>query len=277
MLSFVVVAGVGAYNLRRLHNVDYEKRQDTPTFAKEDGLGKRPRHEDDRKPECKEMASSIQTPTIKNNNPNWHSLSHGMDCKICTTHDRTKSLASLVNHYASVHPNNEVFPSRVAPYVAELLRNSKEVHKCEKERSQRRKNRYTYRQFCYFCNTILSIEKYNWIEHVAHHTGYFPYGCTGCSQKFLKGRSHNCAGNLVRVQQRQFEKVNVIAFLCDLCNYVRFDRTEIENHLKGEHGGDVEDNFKEVIFLSFPGIGNDLKTAGRSNGEFFLAVFKSKF
>lgn len=43
-----------------------------------------------------------------------------------------------------------------------------------------------------------------------------------------------------------------MAFICDLCNFVRFDKTEIEKHLICEHDGEIDTKFKEVLFLRFP-------------------------
>lgn len=57
-----------------------------------------------------------------------------------------------------------------------------------------------------------------------------------------------------KVPQPHFDDVNVTAYLCDLCNFVRFTKAEIEKHLTCEHEGDVKDRFREVIFLSFPEI-----------------------
>lgn len=214
---------------------------------------------------------STATSTIKNNNPAWHSLSKEKTCKIC----RVSYGCSLVNHYVNVHPNHEVYPSRVAPNVAEILRASNALHECEIVKLTI-SHRLAYRQFCYFCDTVLSTQKYLWIKHMAVHTGYFQYECTGCSQKFSRSRGHNCGDgrNINKVPQCQFdakfEEVNVIAYLCDLCNYVRFDETEMENHLKNEHGDDVEGNFKEVIFLSFPESKNDLKVTEKSTGKFIF-------
>lgn len=223
--------------------------------------------------------------TVKNNNPTWHCLSKEIECKICEV--RSVSHWQLVYHYVKVHPYNEVFTSRVAADVAELLRDSKVLSNCERVRLKlNRRHRTEYKQFCYFCNVVLKLEKYQWINHIARHTGYFRYQCTHCSAKFHnKTDRHKCAEKcrVEIVSQPQFdarfEEVNVIAYLCDVCNYVRFDKTEIEMHLKSQHGVDVKNNFKEVFFLSFPGRENNAGTAGKSNGEFvgFFKRFKKLF
>lgn len=70
--------------------------------------------------------------------------------------------------------------------------------------------------------------------------------------------------NVKRVQQPQFEGVNLVAYLCDLCNYVRFNKTEIEMHLESEHQGNVKGKFKEIVFLTFPAGSSDSDVPHRS-------------
>lgn len=246
--QLLVVADTEAYNSRP---------RNTPTFGNRVIKAKQ-----------KEDVLTL-TSVIKNDNPNWHSLSMEMTCKLCKFIDRR----SLVSHYVNFHPNNEVFPSRVTPDVAELLRDSKAEHKCEKVRTQRG---YAYAQFCYFCNMVFAFDKFAWTIHMARHTGYYKFQCSSCSRKFAAQPSHKCVYNCkIEILFRpEFEQVNVMAYLCNLCNYIRFNKIEIEHHLKGEHRGDVKNSFKEVIFLSFPGSENALKTTSESNGKFFF-VFVS--
>lgn len=228
------------------------------------GTTKQPRHEDSvKKPERKKMVLSASS-VIKNNNPEWHWLNEETNCKICGLR---VSKRFWVKHYVNSHPTNEVFPCRVAQNVAEALRDSKAVHQCKRD------SLLGFIQICYFCNTVLSMRKHRWINHMAFHTGQYPFQCTDCFQKFLTKNACEGKCNVEAVIQPEFEapfmEDNVIAYLCDLCNFVRFDKTGIENHLKSEHDGDgdVENNFKEVVFLSFP-ISNDETNGGTSNGEF---------
>lgn len=177
-----------------------------------------------------------------------------MYCTVCEI--RLPNRSSVIRHYANVHPTQDMFPCRVTPFIAEFLRAPNAVHECEKVRLERNRNRFVYKQFCYFCNMALSFEKYRWIRHMASHTGYSKYQ----SSKFLN--------HLAQIQfSEPFDKVKVVAFLCDLCNYVQFDKTDIEKHLKSEHGAEVKSKFKEVVFLGFP-VNETCETAGKSNGEF---------
>lgn len=242
----------------------YEDHHKTPVVANgisnEDDIERRPVLENNER-------LPAATFIFKNNNPNWHSLSTERGCKICTT----RNIRSLVYHYVHDHPNIEVVPSRVTPDVAELLRNSEAVHQCERIIIRKRhRSRAAYRQMCYFCNTVKCLEKYSWLIHLATHSGYYKYRCSECMEKFTERNvAHKCVDEyrIVKVPQPQFERVNVTAYLCDLCNYVRFDKTDIQNHLNNEHDGEVNTKFKEAIFLCFPKRVNDLKTAGKSIGE----------
>lgn len=222
---------------------------------------------------------------IKNNNPRWHSLANESKCKICLS-----DVSNLGNHYVNFHPNYEVFPSRVAPHVAEVLRDSKVVHQCEKIFDKPRL-RYLYSQCCYFCNETKSLDKNCWINHIARHTGYYQYQCKYCCKKFVKA-DHKCPGNgkveFVSEPSQihfvaQFDKINVMAYLCDFCNFVRFDTDDIQNHLKSEHDGEENAKFKAVIFLRFPqnrksvpqnwkSVAQNRKSVPQSKGGFFATL-----
>lgn len=214
--------------------------------------------------------------TIKNNNLKWHSLNKKLMCNICDCRVR-----GSVNHYLNFHPDNEVLVSRIAPNVAYFLRNRKDDHQCEIMPVH---NRYEYKQYCYFCNKSKSLRKYSWIEHLASHTGCYKYKCSVCSKKYIRTTNRNSKCNIVRVPQPQFDKLKILAYICDLCNYVRFDKTEIEKHLECEHDGDVANRFKRVTFLSFQESEEKLKKSNNKEiaealrGEliYFTSRVKSK-
>lgn len=197
------------------------------------------------------------TTNIRNNNPEWHSVSKNArtECKICNS--QFSSWQTTVRHYVNKHPNDEVFLSRVSPSIAELLRDPTTIHQSRKNSGC---HSCKYTQICYFCDKSLCFDKNDWVNHIARHTGYFRYECTRCSIKFMRHNEHTNtdACNIVKSTQRQFDeafsKVSVTAFLCDLCNYVRFERCGIEKHLRKEHDehNDDESKFQEVTFLRQP-------------------------
>lgn len=205
------------------------------------------------KEEAKRELKKAMSPTSKynkqiyNNNAEWHSLNKQMNCMIC----EGSVGVSLVNHYVNSHPNSEVYPSRVTPDVGAFLRNFKDDHQCKKSMSAHK--RFVYRQFCYFCNESMCFAKSNWIEHISRHTGYYRYKCTGCSKKFVTNAQHACEGecNVEKISQPYFEGINIVAYLCNLCNYIRFDESEIVKHLTCEHEAGAMKTFKKVLFLTF--------------------------
>lgn len=221
---------------------------------KKDGKGKRSRNEAlVTKPAAKKAKKDPVVPktTVKNTNPELHSLKKVIDCHICGKQERL----SLISHYVNEHPNSEVITSRLAPDVADSLRNSKDGHKCERLK-QPGKNYHEFTQFCHFCNVSRCFTKLFWINHMAKHTGYYQYKCCDCSRQFAeKNLSHMCKNdknNLEKIPQPQFQNDNLQAFICDLCNYVRFSKEEMEKHLSCEHNLSVTNKFKEITFLSFP-------------------------
>lgn len=195
----------------------------------------------------KQPDDKLKTPAdIKNNNPDWHCLNEEKICRICAS----APFVSLVSHYSKAHPNREVFPSRVTPDVANFLRTSSKSHQHETVRIAAN-NCLAHQQICYFCNELRCYRKKGWIEHIIAHTGYYRFQCTGCAKKYSRNLKHSCEnmGSLVQISQPYFDQVNVMAYLCDLCNYVRFDKIDMENHLRNEHDGNTNEQYKQVLFL----------------------------
>lgn len=196
------------------------------------------------------------SPFFKNNNPDRHCMSEKNKCVFC---DYTVNVQTLVDHYVNAHPDSEVIPSRVTPDVGRLLRRRKYVPKCQIKIAG---GITFYKQFCYFCNKSRCATTLHWINHVMSHAGYYKFQCTHCSKKFAENTSHVCVGDkvgdnriIIALRQPKLEGSHLIAYLCNLCNFVRFDKTEIENHLRNEHDSNVMNNFKDLIFLTFPNRG----------------------
>lgn len=215
-------------------------------------------------------------PKIKNDNPEWHSLNKEMTCQICVDYMGV----SLVTHYVNDHQNSEVFPSRVAPSVGDFLRNVKGIHNCKIEKPVGIRCSSKYIQFCYFCNESMGLTKSNWIYHMERHAGYYRYQCNNCSKKFPQKSQHMCEDeySIKKMSNHQFEGINVIGYVCDLCNYVRFGKKEMENHLRNEHNGAGLEKFKEVVFLTFEETEekSDVVTLKESNEEEIVEASKSK-
>lgn len=214
---------------------------------KKDGRGKRARNETAAK---KAVVKKAKTLTMKNIDPNVHSLNKVVDCPVC----EKPAKLSIVNHFVTIHPELEVYTCRLAPEVADALRNSKLVKVAERIQPDGRCYP-TYSHICYFCNVPKSMTKIFWMNHMAKHSGYYQYQCNDCSRRFAENnKAHSCKGpnNLSKIPQPQFKKDTLMAFICDLCNFVRFHQDDIEKHLRCEHETDDVKQFKEVVFLTFP-------------------------
>lgn len=187
---------------------------------------------------------------IKNNNPDWHWLSAGNTCKICGSCE-----TSLTLHYVNMHPTSEVISSRIAPEIAAFLRSPEYVPDCEAVNRPRSQHRH-YKQICFFCNELKVYTKTDWINHMIKHTGYYTKQCDHCLKKLSRDsrRHHQCDGIIQRIRHPQFDEIDLIAYVCNLCNFLRFDEKEIGKHLRNEHehrGNDGMEAFEEIIFLTF--------------------------
>ncbi len=211
------------------------------------GKGKRLRGDGQMKKGARKKA---KTDTVKNINAEVHSLKKIIHCPYC---DKPARL-SLVNHIVTMHPDLEVVTSRLAPDVADALRNSKVVPIAERYQPEGRSYQ-TLSHICYFCNVTKSLTKVMWVGHMAKHTGYYQYKCNDCSRKFAeKNKGHICKerNNLSKIPQPQYREDVLKGYVCDLCNFVRFNQTDIEKHLRCEHESAATKQFKELIILNFP-------------------------
>ncbi len=191
------------------------------------------------------LQENSTTPIVKNKNPDWHSLTVHKQCKIC---GQNKSRSIL--HYVNVHPTSEVFPSRLAPHAADLLRSPTYNPNCKKKWCN---NKLQYGHLCLFCMKEVCTRKDKWIEHIIRHTGYCKLQCGSCSMKMIRASKHRCNGIIKRIDQPQFAGEKFISFICNSCNFIRFNKSEIEQHLRNEHERNnvTDDGFKEITFLSF--------------------------
>lgn len=159
----------------------------------------------------------------------------------------------MVSHYVNEHPGIEVLVSRLAPEAAECLRSGKDITDC-KIIHPRGLTGYEYQQYCYFCNIYKRFTKKDWITHVARHTGYYELKCNHCSRMFAQKPCNlkcNKINDFKKISHPQFQARELKAYVCDLCNYVRFHENEIEMHLRNEHENG-SNAYTDFIFLTFP-------------------------
>lgn len=196
----------------------------------------------------------VRKQRIKNNNLEWHSLKAVLPCKVCYDPPGI----SLISHYVNMHPDEEVLNSRLSPEAASCLRSSTDFPKCQLIRPEDGSNSGSllYKQFCYFCNANRAQSKQCWISHLVRHTGYFDYKCSGCSRKFsTRAQYHTCGvpnSSIEKIIQPVFEQDNITAYVCELCNYVRFYEDEIKRHLDNEHEANEMREFKKFKFFTMP-------------------------
>lgn len=182
---------------------------------------------------------------VKNNNPDWHCLNQANGCIICGSGD------SAAFHYVNVHPNAEVIISRLEPSVANFLRSLKYFAQCKIVDGGGRRH---FAQNCFFCNELKVMRKHDWIDHMISHTGYYRRQCSSCLKMLRRSDCLACkAKGTITDSVHLFEGRNLIGYLCDLCNFIRFDKKEMEKHLRNEHDGNNGFNdYEEIVFLTFP-------------------------
>lgn len=190
---------------------------------------------------------------FKNVDPQQHCLLRNFDCKECNEYSGYRRYAvSLVSHYVNRHPNTEIPISRLHSTAAMRLR-SRRNEKCE---SFQNSVRHTlYKQFCYFCNVSLSYTRAEWILHMSKHTGYYRYKCNHCSMWYvMKPAYGECIDvyDFDEIGQPQYQQRDLFAFVCNLCNFVRFREHEIVEHLANEHEDDDTTKYTRFKFLQFP-------------------------
>lgn len=190
--------------------------------------------------------SKIVLRLIKNNDPEYHSLRKVIVCPLCDEPTAT----SIVSHYVNAHPDQEVLTSRISPEAAERSRTVQ--HSVELYRAAQ--NQLTYKQFCYFCNTICTYSKSLWIKHMITHCGYFNYKCQTCERKFsTPARYHTCERpSIVLTKMAIFKTTCLKGYVCELCNFVRFYESEMAAHLSNEHGNGHSMEYREIVFLELP-------------------------
>lgn len=204
------------------------------------------------------MPPVSQKPRVKNNNIELHSLKKIVTCQIC---DNPPGV-SLISHYVNYHPQCEVLTSRISPEAAQSLRSSTPINF---ETIQSANGPVMYKNFCFFCNIYRTYSRSCWIDHMTRHTGYFLFNCSNCSRKFAsRPLNHSCGDGfyIERMAMPIFRQENIKAFICELCNFVRFYEAEMVMHLSNEHeDGENGKAFKEFTFLTMPKkkIGRPLK------------------
>ncbi|XP_035786746.1 uncharacterized protein LOC118463914 isoform X2 [Anopheles albimanus] len=154
---------------------------------------------------------------IPNDNPDIHCQSNFMSsCSLCSYRG-----GEMVDHYLSKHNQNEVFVSRISPRQSDTIRKFPiPLHVNEKIVSKNGRDRLT--RFCCFCEKNCVLTHKEWIKHIAQHTGEYEF------EKEEKAVKKPFA-------EIKFQNNNILAYICDRCNYVQTRFSAMENHLEKQH------------------------------------------
>lgn len=160
-------------------------------------------------------------------------------CRICD-----ETFDSITAHYKYVHPQSEIFVSRISDeMVRKLKRGNHPAVICDKL------NPKCLNAFCYFCESDKRFRANYWIDHIRMHTGEFAYKCTVCN-KYLNWSKLCCSRYAPKKIQSRYKKQNFVAYICKICNYIQISERNMQKHLKNEHQArDINGQYDQVTLL----------------------------
>ncbi|KAJ1524151.1 hypothetical protein ONE63_010679 [Megalurothrips usitatus] len=198
----------------------------------------------------KNLSSSTQEPHTLGSKPDYHAdLNYSLaltkaSCKLCNFFGKT-----IVNHYVSCHPQEEVLISRLPQALAELVKadSTKYVGELQSLISKySAKKRSSVPLQCLICKYIActSLRLY---EHVSTHTGEYRFSCTMCNHKgaqrqLMKShrKMHHSDATIKDICNAYLPggvasmKI-LFAYLCPECNYIQLSESSLKKHLKLYH------------------------------------------
>lgn len=164
-------------------------------------------------------------PAIKNINPEQHAKNtlYNRLCLYCGSNERF-----LLAHYLKHHPELEVPIARPSPEMTNKIQEQVDIFE-----TQDRK----IKGICYFCEDTKEMNRYNWAQHYVRHTGELIYACDTCDKQFdRKVQKHpNCSGEVLNITEINSSDTGVVSFMCKECNYMQFQLSSMEKHLKEQH------------------------------------------
>ncbi|KAK5638594.1 hypothetical protein RI129_012889 [Pyrocoelia pectoralis] len=169
------------------------------------------------------------------------------DCKLCPFKGKF-----IVQHYRTVHPQNEVLISRISPENAQNAvdesneNNYKDIEPVDIYEAKNRKKRFTYQ--CRFCQAVYKNEfAETFFDHITSHTGEYRFHCSSCPFKTsnVKAlRSHRYSSHQSNSEYTSTKPPSypappnfsmVFGYICEQCNFIQLDRSLIESHVKNNH------------------------------------------
>lgn len=155
---------------------------------------------------------------------------------------------SMVCHFNTHHPNEEVFVSRISPKMVDYIAPQNEHERTfVKFMSHKREHLQT---MCIFCEETRSFPAYYWNAHMSGmHTGEYAYMCDVCDKPC--GYAQHCNVTARKVDTFDLRLEHMIAYRCNECNFVQRKIENIRAHLANQHGlyDEGEENFQVFTLL----------------------------
>lgn len=150
----------------------------------------------------------------------------------------------MVSHLKSMHPNHEVFVSRLSPKMAEIaIRNLNSMRI-----SLKRFSKYA-EAICFFCEEKKNFSISFWVNHIRSHTGEYVNRCHNCD-KFVCFNQH-CGMSAKCTDVIDIKTTDLMAFICRKCNFVQISEKNMHKHLLDEHGfKEIDNQYKRFVLLT---------------------------
>ncbi|XP_031636434.1 uncharacterized protein LOC116349232 isoform X2 [Contarinia nasturtii] len=161
-------------------------------------------------------------------------------CPICG-----KYLKRMVHHFKTVHPQFEVYISRISPEMVEAAKTA------ENRGVKHIKKSVQYiKALCLFCGEKRNFMPHYWIDHFRSHTGEYTNECYLC-QKAVSFYTH-CGMPTIRNQNEvNLGQTSLYAHMCNKCNFIQIDEKNMRNHVIKQHGkkDNIEQYYREISLM----------------------------
>lgn len=159
-------------------------------------------------------------------------------CVLCGVSNRL----SMVSHYVTKHPKDEVFISRLSPAFAKRAK-STPLEPTFNEKME-------IRAICYFCESEKTMRTTGWAAHIMTHTGERDYFCKPHGAVTF---NHRCIEEKTKIFDYDFVDDLLSGFMCKECNYVQVQEKNLIKHIKTTHNhrlGYFDKFYQEIHFVS---------------------------
>lgn len=141
-----------------------------------------------------------------------------------------------------MHKTSEVFVSRLSPEMTVKVKKNENKIRCVNNLIE---------AFCYFCEFDLTKNIKDWLLHFTIHTGEYMYSCTKCEEQV--SRSHHCQQPCLENPQLALKMVaDLMAFICNDCNYIQLNEENLVRHLRQEHDltGNLDGYYQQIVLVA---------------------------